>query len=102
MSTQEKELKSFFYPKVTMGTTIMAIKYDGGVIACADSRTLSITKAPLREERTLSTESPTRSTSSTITSSSSEVELQDNPNKLPTKSGISSILTSTSRAASPT
>jgi 20S proteasome alpha/beta subunit len=37
MTTQETEHKSFFYPKETMGTTIMAIKYDGGVIACADS-----------------------------------------------------------------
>jgi len=27
-----------FYQKETMGTTIMAIKYDGGVIACADTR----------------------------------------------------------------
>jgi len=33
-----------------MGTTIMAIKYDGGVIACADSRNLSIMKAPHQEE----------------------------------------------------
>jgi 20S proteasome alpha/beta subunit len=31
------EDNSFFYPKETMGTTIMAIKYEGGVIACADS-----------------------------------------------------------------
>ena len=27
-----------FYGKETMGTTIMAVKYDGGVIACADTR----------------------------------------------------------------
>ena len=26
-----------FYPKETMGTTILALRYDGGVIACADS-----------------------------------------------------------------
>ena len=31
---------SFFYPTETMGTTIMALKYEGGVIACADSSTL--------------------------------------------------------------
>jgi hypothetical protein len=30
----------------------MAIKYDGGVIACADSRTFSIIKAPHQEEFT--------------------------------------------------
>ena len=29
---------NMFYQKETMGTTIMAVKYDGGVIACADSR----------------------------------------------------------------
>ncbi len=33
----EKVDPSFFYQKETMGTTIMAIKYEGGVIACADS-----------------------------------------------------------------
>jgi 20S proteasome alpha/beta subunit len=38
-STQERQHKDFFYPKETMGTTIMAIKYDQGVIACADSST---------------------------------------------------------------
>lgn len=37
MTTQEMDNKSFFYPKETMGTTIMAVKYNGGVIACADS-----------------------------------------------------------------
>lgn len=37
MSTQELDNKSFFYPHETMGTTIMAIKYEGGVLACADS-----------------------------------------------------------------
>jgi 20S proteasome alpha/beta subunit len=36
-----------------MGTTIMAIKYDGGVIACADSRKLTIIKEPLQEESIL-------------------------------------------------
>lgn len=34
---------SFFYPNETMGTTIMALKYEGGVIACADSRILVFT-----------------------------------------------------------
>jgi 20S proteasome subunit beta 1 len=29
----------FFYQKETMGTTVMAVKYDEGVIACADTRT---------------------------------------------------------------
>jgi 20S proteasome alpha/beta subunit len=29
---------NMFYQKETMGTTIMSVKYDGGVIACADSR----------------------------------------------------------------
>jgi 20S proteasome alpha/beta subunit len=43
MTTQEQEHKSFFYPKETMGTTIMAIKYDGGVIAVADSRIVLLT-----------------------------------------------------------
>ena len=34
----EKVDTDFFYQKETMGTTIMAVKYEGGVIACADSR----------------------------------------------------------------
>ena len=36
-----------------MGTTIMAIKYDGGVIACADSSIYIITKELLQVESTL-------------------------------------------------
>jgi 20S proteasome alpha/beta subunit len=43
-----------------MGTTIMAIKYDRGVIACADSSTTSTTQEPQQEESTLLTESQTK------------------------------------------
>ncbi len=64
---QEMDQKSFFYPKETMGTTIVAIKYDGGVIACADSRTFPLTQALPQEACTLWTEWLTRSTSSTTT-----------------------------------
>ena len=42
-SRQEQNHKDFFYPQETMGTTIMALKYDGGVIACADSSISHIT-----------------------------------------------------------
>lgn len=35
----ESEDNGFFYQKETMGTTIMACKYEGGVIVCADSST---------------------------------------------------------------
>ncbi len=35
---------NLFYQKETMGTTIMAIRYEGGVIACADSSTCSLTQ----------------------------------------------------------
>lgn len=42
-TTQEVQHKDFFYPKETMGTTVMAIKYDRGVIACADSSNHYIT-----------------------------------------------------------
>ena len=56
-SRQEQHHKNFFYPTETMGTTIMAVKYDGGVIACADSSTNHITQEPLPVESTQSTES---------------------------------------------
>ena len=79
----------------------MAIKYDSGVIACADSRNLSIIKAPHQEEYTLSTELLIRSISFMIILSFLEVELQDNLSKLLTKSGISSILMSTSKVDYP-
>jgi 20S proteasome alpha/beta subunit len=36
----EAQDNSFFYQKETMGTTIMAVKYEGGVIVCADSRSI--------------------------------------------------------------
>ncbi len=39
ISHQEQASKDLFYPRETMGTTIMALKYQGGVIACADSST---------------------------------------------------------------
>jgi len=35
-----------------MGTTIMAVKYDGGVIACADSSIKKIMQEHLQEEFT--------------------------------------------------
>jgi hypothetical protein len=47
-TTQEIQHKSFFYPKETMGTTVLAVKYDGGVIACADSSTSFIIQGPLQ------------------------------------------------------
>lgn len=59
-TTQELQQKDFFYPKETMGTTIMAIKYDQGVIACADSSNPPLTQGPHPEESTLSTESLTK------------------------------------------
>lgn len=80
-TTQEQRHKDFFYPKEDMGTTIMAIKYDGGVIACADSRKPSNTQEPQLEESTSSTELLTRSISSMTTSSPSEQELPDSPSK---------------------
>lgn len=55
-STQERQHKDFFYPRETMGTTIMAIKYQGGVIACADSSTHQPIQGPRQEEPTPSTE----------------------------------------------
>jgi|JI9StandDraft_1071089.scaffolds.fasta_scaffold13591_7 20S proteasome alpha/beta subunit len=39
ISHQEQASKDLFYPRETMGTTVMALKYQGGVIACADSST---------------------------------------------------------------
>ena len=36
-TSQDQQTKDFFYPKEDMGTTIMALRYDGGVIACADT-----------------------------------------------------------------
>lgn len=45
-----------FYQKETMGTTIMAVRYQGGVIACADSRNCLIIQAHHPEVSTLWTE----------------------------------------------
>ena len=55
-SRQEQNHKDFFYPQETMGTTIMALKYDGGVIACADSSTSLTIQEPLPVESTPSIE----------------------------------------------
>ena len=74
MTSQERQHKDFFYPQETMGTTIMALKYDGGVIACADSSTPSPTQEPRQEESTPSTGSLTKSTTSTSTSSPLEAD----------------------------
>lgn len=73
-TTQEQKHKDFFYPKEDMGTTIMAIKYDGGVIACADSRKTNNTQEPQQEESTSSIESQIKSTLSMTISSHSEPE----------------------------
>lgn len=51
-TTQEVQHKDFFYPKETMGTTIMAIKYDRGVIAVADSSNPYPTQELQQEEST--------------------------------------------------
>ena len=80
-TTQEQKHKDFFYPREDMGTTIMAIKYDGGVIACADTRKSHNTQEPQQEEYTLSIESPTRSTLSMTTSSPSGQEVLANRSK---------------------
>lgn len=61
-NNQERQHKDFFYPKETMGTTIIAVKYDGGVIACADSSNNLNMQEPLLEESTLSIELQTKST----------------------------------------
>ena len=61
VTNQEQQHKDFFYPKETMGTTIMAIKYDGGVIACADSRKHRLTQELQLEESTQSIESQIKS-----------------------------------------
>lgn len=97
-TSQEQESKGFFYPKETMGTTIVAIKYDGGVIACADTRTYLPTQAHPQAVSTLSTEWQTRSISSMTISSFSGVDLQGNPSKPPTRCVILSTRMSTSRA----
>jgi 20S proteasome alpha/beta subunit len=68
-SRQERSHKNFFYPQETMGTTIIAVKYDGGVIACADSRKEHTIQAHQPEESTLSIESRTKSTMFTNISS---------------------------------
>lgn len=52
-TTQEVQHKDFFYPKETMGTTVIAVKYDRGVIACADSSKKYITQE-LRLEESMS------------------------------------------------
>lgn len=61
-TAEEQHHKDFFYPREDMGTTIMAIKYDGGVIACADSSKKYIRQEPQPEESTLLTVSPIKST----------------------------------------
>jgi len=73
-TSQEIEHKSFFYPKETMGTTILALKYDGGVIACADSRILCPTQELRLAAPTLSIELPTKLILSMTTSSFCEVD----------------------------
>jgi len=65
MTSQERQHKDFFYPQETMGTTIMALKYDGGVIACADSSTPSSTQELPLEESTPLIGSPIKLTTST-------------------------------------
>jgi 20S proteasome alpha/beta subunit len=51
-TTQEVQHKDFFYPKETMGTTIMAVKYDRGVIAVADSSNPHLIQELQQEEST--------------------------------------------------
>lgn len=68
-NNQERQHKDFFYPKETMGTTIIAIKYQGGVLACADSSNSSSIQEHQQEVSILSTELLTRSISSMIISS---------------------------------
>ena len=82
---QEQDHKGFFYPVEDMGTTIMAIKYDSGVIACADSRTTHITKALQQEDSTSLTELQIKLTLFTTQSSFSGVEQLVSHSKLPTK-----------------
>ena len=73
-STQEQRHKDFFYPQETMGTTIMALKYDGGVIACADSSKYTSIQEPQLEESTPSTESQIKLITFTNTSLLLEVD----------------------------
>lgn len=64
----------------------MAVKYQGGVILCADSSTIVFfIQEPPPVEFTLLIESPIKSISFTITFASWEVELPVNRNKPPTK-----------------
>lgn len=86
-SRQELQQKDFFYPKETMGTTIMAIKYDKGVIACADSSNLTLTQEPPQVESTWSTEWQIRSTTSTSTSWCCEADWQGSRSRPHTKYG---------------
>lgn len=84
-NNQERQHKDFFYPKETMGTTIIAVKYDGGVIACADSSNNLNMQEPLLEESTLSIELQTKSTTYMNISWHWEADSQANHNKLSTK-----------------
>ena len=101
MTSQERQHKDFFYPQETMGTTIMALKYDGGVIACADSSTPFPTQEPQQEESTPSTGSLTKLTTSTSTSSPLEADWPVNPSKPSINWDFSLIPTSTSRGSCP-
>lgn len=96
-TTQEQKHKDFFYPKEDMGTTIMAIKYDGGVIACADTRKPSNTQEPQQEESMSSIESLIRSILFMTISSLSEQVLPDSRNKQSISWDSSSILMSTNK-----
>lgn len=81
----------------------MAVKYQGGVICCADSSNFySNSQEHLLVESTLLTELPTRSTTFTTTSACSGVEPPVNPSKPPTRCDISSTLTASSKENSPT
>ncbi len=73
-----------------MGTTIMAVRYQGGVICCADSSIFNtIFKEHPQEESTLLIELQIRSIMFMNTSAFWEAVLLDSPNKQPTKSDTS-------------
>jgi len=91
-TTQEIQHKNFFYPKETMGTTIMAVKYDGGVIACADSSIFWLSKEHHQEEYTQSIELQIKLILYTIISQFWEVDMLVNHNKLLIKLDILLIL----------
>ncbi len=77
----------------------MAVKYQGGVICCADSSTFFLIQELLLVVSTLLIESPIKSTTSMTISACSEVEPQVNRNKLRTRSDTWLIPTVLSRAS---